>query len=186
MSKDKKALAKHVASLAEPDSPAMVMRDPMVFEFLEIRPQDTMFESDLEHALLDKLEAFLMELGRGFCFEGRQKRILIGGEYFFVDLVFYHRILKCHVLVELKTEPFTHENLGQLNTYLSWYQANEMTKGDNPPVGILLSTHKNDTLVEYALAGMDNQLFVSRYQVALPDKDQIKAFVDAQRKEAGE
>ena len=142
LSKDKNALAKHVALLAEPDRPALVMRDPMIFEFLGIRPQDTMLESDLEHALLDKLEAFLLELGRGFCFEGRQKRILIGDEYFFVDLVFYHRILKCHVLVELKAEPFTHENLGQINTYLNWYRTNEMTEGDNPPVGILLSTQK--------------------------------------------
>ncbi len=186
LSKDKAALARHVASLAEPDQPALVLRDPMVFEFLGIRPQDTMLESDLEHALLDKLEQFLLELGRGFCFEARQKRILIGGEHFFVDMVFYHRILKCHVLVELKIEPFNHENLGQLNTYLNWYRDNEMTEGDSPPVGILLCTHKNDTLVEYAVAGMDNQLFVSRYQVALPDKHQIEAFIEAQLKEVGE
>jgi len=130
----------------------------VVFEFLGVRPQDTMLETDLEHALLDKLEPFLLELGRGFCFEARQKRIVIGGEYFYVDLVFYHRILKCHVLVELKTEPFNHENLGQLNTYLNWYAQNEQSDGDNPPVGILLCTNKNDALVKYAVAGMDNQL----------------------------
>ncbi|MEM8864196.1 MAG: PDDEXK nuclease domain-containing protein [Planctomycetota bacterium] len=186
LSKDKNALAKHVESLAEPDHPAMVLRDPMVFEFLGIRPQDTMLETDLEHALLDKLEQFLLELGRGFCFETRQKRIVIGGDYFFVDLVFYHRILKCHVLVELKTEPFTHENLGQLNTYVNWFAENEQTEGDNPPVGILLCTNKNDALVEYATAAIDNQLFVSRYQVALPDKEQIAAFIEAQLKEVGE
>lgn len=145
-----------------------------------------MLESDLEHALLDKLEQFLLELGRGFCFEARQKRILIGGEHFFIDLVFYHRILKCHVLVELKIEPFNHEHLGQLNTYLNWYREHEMTAGDSPPVGILLCTNKNDALVQYALAGMDNQLFVSRYQVALPDKQQIEAFLEAQLKEVDE
>ncbi len=183
LSKDKAALAKHVQSLAEPDEPRLVLRDPVVFEFLGIRPQDTMLESDLEHALLDKLEPFLLELGRGFCFEARQKRILIGGEHFFIDLVFYHRILKCHVLVELKTEPFNHENLGQLNTYLNWYAQNEKTEGDNPPVGILLCTNKNDALVNYAIAGMDNQLFVSRYQVALPDKNQIALFIESQLKE---
>ena len=182
LSKDKAALAKHVQSLAEPDEPSLVLRDPVVFEFLGIRPQDTMLESDLEHSLLDKLEPFLLELGRGFCFEARQKRILIGGEHYYVDLVFYHRILKCHVLVELKTEPFTHENLGQLNTYLNWYAQNEQTEGDNPPVGILLCTNKNDALVKYAVAGMDNQLFVSRYQVALPDKDQIASFIESQLK----
>jgi len=186
LSKDKAALAKHVASLAEPDQPAQVLRDPMVFEFLGIRPQDTMLESDLEHALLDKLEQFLLELGRGFCYEARQKRILIGGDYFFVDLVFYHRILKCHVLVELKIEPFSHENLGQLNTYVNWYRDHEMTEGDSPPIGILLCTHKNDTLVEYALANMDNQVFVSRYQIALPDKHQIEAFINAQLREVGD
>ena len=186
LSKDKAALARHVESLAEPDQPALVLRDPMIFEFLGIRPQDTMLESDLEHALLDKLEQFLLEFARGFCFEARQKRILIGGEHFFIDLVFYHRILKCHVLVELKIEPFNHENLGQLNTYLNWYRDNEMTAGDSPPVGILLCTTKNDALVEYAVAGMDNQLFVSRYQVALPDKHQIEAFIEAQLKEVGE
>ena len=183
LSKDKAALARHVQSLAEPDEPSLVLRDPVVFEFLGIRPQDTMLESHLEHALLDKLEPFLLELGRGFCFEARQKRIIIGGEYYYVDLVFYHRLLKCHVLVELKTEPFTHENLGQLNTYLNWYAENERTEGDNPPVGILLCTNKNDALVKYAVAGMDNQLFVSRYQVALPDKDQIASFIESQLKE---
>ncbi len=183
LSKDKAALAKHVQSLAETNEPSLVLRDPVVFEFLGIRPQDTMLESDLEHALLDKLEPFLLELGRGFCFEARQKRILIGGEHFYMDLVFYHRILKCHVLVELKTEPFTHENLGQLNTYLNWYAQNEQTESDNPPVGILLCTNKNDALVKYAVAGMDNQLFVSRYQVALPDKDQIASFIESQLKD---
>ena len=183
LSKDKEALSQHINSLAETDKPELILRDPVVFEFLGVRPQDTMLESDLEHALLDKLEPFLLELGRGFCFEARQKRILIGGEYFFVDLVFYHRLLKCHILVELKTEPFNHENLGQLNTYLNWYAENERSEGDNLPIGILLCTGKNEALVRYATAGMDNQLFVSRYQVALPDKDQIATFIAAQMKD---
>ena len=164
----------------------MVIRDPFVFEFLGLKAQETMLESDLETALLDKLEQFLLELGRGFCFEARQKRILIGTEYYFVDLVFYHRILKCHVLVELKVEPFSHENLGQLNTYLNWFRENEMTEGDDLPVGILLCTHKNDALVEYALAGIDNQLFVSRYQMALPERRQIETFMAAQLKQVRE
>lgn len=183
LSKDRAALAGHVQSLTEPDVPALVVRDPYVFEFLGLRPQETMFESDLESALLDKLQQFLLELGRGFCFEARQKRIRIGDEHFFVDLVFYHRLLKCHVLVELKVDAFNHEHLGQLNTYVNWYRENEMTDGDLPPIGILLCTDKNDALVEYALAGIDNQLFVSRYQVALPDKHQIEAFIKAQLEE---
>ena len=119
-----------------------------------------MGESDIEDALLDKLQEFLLELGHGFCFEARQKRILIGSKHFFVDLVFYHRILKCHILLELKIDEFKHEHLGQLNTYVSWYKKNAMTKGDNPPIGILLCTQKEHSLAEYALADMKNSLFV--------------------------
>jgi hypothetical protein len=145
-----------------------------------------MSESHLEEQLIDKLEAFLLELGHGFCFEARQKRILIGDEHFFIDLVFYHRILKCHVLVELKLAQFSQENIGQLNTYVSWYRKNMMTEGDNPPIGILLCTDQNHALVEYALAGMDNQLFVSKYQLELPKKDEMRRFIEAQLRDAGQ
>jgi hypothetical protein len=139
-----------------------------------------MSESTLEEQIIVKLEDFLLELGNGFCFEARQKRILIGDEFFFVDLVFYHRILKCHVLVELKLEQFIHENIGQLNTYVSWYKKNMMSDGDNPPIGILLCTGKNQALVEYALAGMDNDLFVSKYLLELPSKEDMRAFIEHQ------
>ena len=127
-----------------------------------------------------RLEHFLLELGRGFCFEARQRRVLIGGEHFFVDLVFYHRILECHVLLELKSAGFSHEYLGQLNTYVSWYREHEMTPGDNPPIGILLCTERNHALVKYGLAGMNSQLFVSKYQLQLPDESEMRAFVEAQ------
>jgi len=122
-------------------------------------------------------------LGHGFCLEARQKRILTGDTHNFVDLVFYHRILKCHVLVELKLAEFSHENIGQLNTYVSWYKKNIMTDGDNPPVGILLCTQKDHTLVEYALAGMDNALFVSRYQVELPKREDMQRLIEETIKE---
>lgn len=161
------------------------IRDPYIFEFLGLKSAEVMSESHLEAQLIDKLQEFMLELGHGFCFEARQKRILMGGEYFFVDLVFYHRILKCHVLIELKLEPFNHENIGQLNTYLSWYRQNMMSSGDNPPVGILLCTGKNHALVEYALAGMDNQLFVSKYQMELPKKEDMQRFIDEQMKKVG-
>ena len=164
MSKDKKRLARIVSDKAEPASPAQVIRDPYIFEFLGLRSHEALTERNLEGLLIDRLQEFLLELGRGFCFEARQKRMLIGGEHFFVDLVFYHRILKCHVLIELKVDAFSHEYLGQLNTYVNWFRVNEMTGDDNPPIGILLCTKKNEALVEYALAGMDNQLFVSKYQ----------------------
>jgi predicted nuclease of restriction endonuclease-like (RecB) superfamily len=185
LSTDKAALAKLAHADAEPASSRQIIRDPYVFEFLGLKPQEIMGERQLEDALLDKLQDFLLELGHGFCFEARQKRLLIGGEHFFVDLVFYHRILKCHVLIELKNDAFKHEHLGQLNSYVGYYAKNEMAEGDQPPVGILLCTRKNEELVEYALAGMSNQLFVSRYQVQLPGKEEIAAFLHKAVEELG-
>jgi predicted nuclease of restriction endonuclease-like (RecB) superfamily len=179
LSHDKKKLSE-LAQASSEQQPRLNIRDPYVFEFLGLKPAEVMSESDLEQQLIDRLQTFLLELGHGFCFEARQKRILIGDEHFFVDLVFYHRILKCHVLVELKIERFSHENLGQLNTYVSWYRTNMMTEGDNPPIGILLCTDKNHALAEYALAGMDNQLFVSRYQLELPKREEMQRFIDEQ------
>jgi predicted nuclease of restriction endonuclease-like (RecB) superfamily len=183
LSKNKTALSKIIQNKAEIDNPAFVIKDPYVFEFLGLKPRDIMNESLLETQLIDKLEDFLLELGNGFCFEAKQRRILIGDEFFFVDLVFYHRILKCHVLVELKVSPFTHENIGQLNTYVSWYKKNIMRAEDNPPIGILLCTENNHALVEYALAGMDNNLFVSKYLLELPKKEEMQAFVEDQVKQ---
>jgi predicted nuclease of restriction endonuclease-like (RecB) superfamily len=177
LSKDKKKLAALVQADAEIGHPSMAVRDPYVFEFLGLRSREVMGESDLEDALLDKLQDFLLELGHGFCFEARQKRILIGESYNFVDLVFYHRVLKCHVLLELKVSEFSHEHLGQLNTYVSWYKRNQMTAGDNPPIGILLCTRKDHALVEYALADMDKRLFVSKYQVELPSREEMQRFL---------
>lgn len=185
LSTDKEALANFTHAQAEPQQSRQVIRDPYVFEFLGLKPQEVMSEGHLEDALLDKLQDFLLELGHGFCFEARQKRLLIGGEHFFVDLVFYHRILKCHVLIELKNDAFKHEHLGQLNSYVGYYQQNEMSEGDQPPVGILLCTRKNEELVEYALAGMSNTLFVSRYQVQLPGKEEIAAFLHKAVEELG-
>jgi predicted nuclease of restriction endonuclease-like (RecB) superfamily len=177
LSTDKEKLSQLANQGAEVASPSLNIRDPYVFEFLGLRAHEVMSESVLEDILLDRLQSFLLELGHGFCFEARQKRLLIGDEHFFVDLVFYHRILKCHVLVELKVGDFTHENIGQLNTYVSYYKKNVMTDGDNPPVGILLCAKKNQALVEYALAGMDNNLFVSKYQLELPSKEEMQDFL---------
>ncbi|MBI4318078.1 MAG: DUF1016 family protein [Chloroflexi bacterium] len=182
LSRDKEALSRLANVAAEAQTPALAISDPYVFEFLGLRPQEVLPESALEAALLAKLEAFLLELGHGFCFEARQKRLLIGEEAFFVDLVFYHRVLKCHVLVELKVDAFRHEHLGQINTYVSYYRAREMTAGDQPPVGILLCTGKNHVLVEYALAGLDNRLFVSKYQLELPKPEDLQRYIDEQRR----
>jgi len=186
LSKNKEKLADLVKAGAQQAEPQLAVRDPYIFEFLGIKSKEVMSESDLEDSLLDKLQDFLLELGHGFCFEARQKRILIGDTHGFVDLVFYHRILKCHVLVELKIDKFTHENLGQLNTYVTWYRKHMMLEGDNRPVGLLLCTHRDRALVEYALAGMDNKLFVSKYQLELPKKEDIQRFLEEKIREAGD
>ena len=186
LSRNKKKLAALIRSSAERDAVRLAVRDPYVFEFLGIKSKEVMSESDLEDGLLDKLQDFLLELGHGFCFEARQKRILIGQTHGFVDLVFYHRILKCHVLVELKVDEFKHEHLGQLNTYVSWFKRNVMAEGDNPPVGLLLCTRKDHSLVEYALADLPNRLFVSKYQLELPSREQIQKFLDAQIREVSD
>ena len=184
LSTNKSKLAAYVQEKAEQSLPILNIRDPYVFEFLGLKSKEVMYESDLEDAILDNLEHFLLELGHGFCFETRQKRILIGDKHYFIDLVFYHRILKCHVLVELKLAEFNHQNIGQLNTYVSWYRKNMMLEGDNPPIGILLCTHKNHSLVEFALAGMDNRLFVSKYQLELPKREEIERFLEEKLQEA--
>lgn len=155
----------------------LAIRDPYVFEFLGLGDGAALEESQLETALLDRLKDFLLELGHGFCFEARQKRILIGDEHFFIDLVFYHRILKCHILVELKAAAFSHEHLGQLNTYLADYKDRELSDGDRPPIGLLLCTRKNEALVRYAIGDLPNQVFVSRYELRLPQRTEIEAFL---------
>jgi predicted nuclease of restriction endonuclease-like (RecB) superfamily len=180
LSFDKKRLSSETQSAAEKDASALAIRDPYVFEFLGLKPQEVMHESNLEAAILQNLEGFLLELGHGFCFEARQKRILIGESLYFVDLVFYHRVLKCHVLIELKLAEFNHENIGQLNTYVSWYRKHMMSEGDNPPIGILLCTKKDHALVEYALSAIDNDIFVSKYLLELPKKEDMQRFIDAQ------
>ena len=157
-------------------SPAITIKDPFSFEFLGLRPE-AFTENDLENALIGHLQEFLLEMGKGFCFEARQKRMIIDDEYYFADLVFYNRILHCNVIIELKDDEFRHADLSQLNAYVSYFRENEMNIGDNPPVGILLCTRKGDKMVEYALAGMDNDLFVSTYMLSLPNKKTLQAFL---------
>lgn len=164
-------------NLEKINTQASFIKDIYTFEFLGLPIKDAVEESDLETALLDHLQQFLLEMGHGFCLESRQKRILIGEEYFFIDLVFYHRILKCHVLIDLKVEEFNHSNAGQLNTYINYYKKEIQLPGDNPPIGILMVTNKTEALVEYATAGMDEKLFVRKYLLELPDKKKIEAFI---------
>ena len=178
ISRKPEELSEKVQEKTEKSTSLDIIKSPFTFEFLGLKAEDVVYESDLEQALIEHLEEFLMELGRGFCFEARQKRIIIGNEYFFCDLVFYHRILKCHVLVELKVDSFSHEHIGQLKTYVNYYRKEIMQPDDNPPVGILLVTNKNNALVEYAIADSDRELFVSKYIVELPDKKQLEQFIN--------
>lgn len=160
----------------ENTTPAFSIKDPFTFEFLGLKPE-AFSESDLEDALILHLQEFLLELGKGFCFEARQKRMIIDDEYYFADLVFYNRILHCNVIIELKDDEFRHADLSQLNAYVSYFKENEMHDGDNPPVGILLCTRKGKKMVEYALAGLDNKLFISTYMLALPDTKTLEDFL---------
>jgi predicted nuclease of restriction endonuclease-like (RecB) superfamily len=159
-----------------------IVKSYYFFEFLNLKNPHLVQENDLEEALITHLQQFMIELGNGFCFEARQKRILIGDEYYFIDLVFYHRILKCHILVELKTEKANHEHIGQLKTYINYYKKEISLASDNPPIGILLVTDHNKALVEYAVADSDKDLFVSQYELQLPDKEKLILFIENELK----
>ena len=150
-----------------------VIKTPFVYEFLGLKDSDVIEESDLENALMNHLEEFLLELGTGFCFESRQKRIVVDDEYFFCDLVFYHRILKCHVLVDLKASKIKYDDIAQMNLYLSYYKKNVMQKDDNPPVGILMCTEAGKELVEYASKGIDENFFFQKYKFNLPEPEKL-------------
>lgn len=182
LSKKPEKLMALVNDKAETAMPANIVKSPYVFDFLGLRSVDVVDESDLEKLLITHIQDFILELGNGFCFEGRQKRILIDNEHFFVDLVFYHRILKCHVLVELKTKKFNYADIAQLNMYVAYYRENMMVEGDNPPVGILLCTDATTEMVKYATAGMDESLFVSKYLLQLPPKETFIDFINDELK----
>jgi predicted nuclease of restriction endonuclease-like (RecB) superfamily len=178
MAADKEAAFAQLAQKITPALPKDIIKSHYFFEFLGINSPEMVEESALELALINHLQQFIIELGNGFCFEARQKRILIGGEYFFVDLVFYHRILKCHVVIELKVDSFSHAHVSQLVTYLNFYKQNMMEESDNPPIGILLVTDKNTALVEYATANEKDRLFVSKYKLNLPSEQDLKMFIE--------
>lgn len=182
LSQQPEKLAEMVLQKTNPQAPKDIIKNIYAFEFLDISTQSIVEESDLETALLDNLQQFITELGNGFCLESRQKRILIGETYYFIDLVFYHRILKCHILLDLKIGAFEHGDIGQLNTYLNFYKQEIAELNDNPPVGILLVAEKDQALVKYATAGMDENLFIQKYLVQLPDKNQLENYIETELK----
>jgi predicted nuclease of restriction endonuclease-like (RecB) superfamily len=183
LSKNKRAVVSRARKESR-EAPATIedlIRDPYILEFTGLADRPSYSENDLESALLDHVQHFLLELGTGFCFEARQFRITVGNEHDRVDLVFYHRRLRCHVLLDLKIRPFSHGDAGQMNFYLNYFKKHMMAAGDQPPVGILLCSDKEETKVEYATVGLSQKLFVSRYLVALPSVAQLKKFVEADR-----
>ena len=173
-----KKLAKLIKDKTTPQKPIDIIKNIYAFEFLNLNVKDVVEESDLETALLDNLQEFIIELGNGFCLEARQKRILIGDKYYFIDLVFYHRVLKCHVLIDLKIGAFEHGDIGQLNTYLNYFKEEISEQNDNPPVGILLVAEKDHALVKYATAGMSENLFIQKYLVQLPSKEHLEKHIE--------
>ena len=163
----------------EINQPADIIRDPYVFEFLGVPENKPILESDLENALVVQIEKFFLELGRGFMFVGTQQRVTLNNTHYYVDMVFYNKILRAYVLIELKTKRLTPEAAGQLNMYLNYYAAEVNDPDDNPPIGIILCTEKDSLPAEYALGGLSNNIFASRYVLYMPDKEQLIAQVEA-------
>ncbi len=160
--------------------PQEAIKDPFIFEFLDLK--DEYSESDLEEALIDHLESFLLELGDDFCFMGRQKRLRVGHEWYRVDLVFFHRSLRCLVVIELKIGSFTHADAGQMNFYLNYAREHWGREGENPPVGLILCSEKNEALARYALEGLANEVLAAEYRIALPDEELLAAELAQTRK----
>ncbi len=172
--KDKDAILQLASEGQIITQPGDILRDPFVFEFLKIPEPHAISETDLETLLCDHLQPFLLELGKGFTFVGRQYRITINNTHYRVDLVFYHRILRCFVLIDLKINDVQHDDIGQMNLYLGYFAAEENVEGDNPPIGIILTRNKDELLVEYATYQMNSQLFVQKYQLYLPDREELR------------
>lgn len=173
LSKDKKGVLELSEQGQEIQNAEDILKDPYVLEFLDL-PENKYLENELEEKLISNLQNFLLELGKGFTFEKRQYRISISGKHFYVDLVFYHRILKCFVLIDLKRGEVTHQDIGQMNLYLNYFKKEVNSEDDNQPIGIVLGASKDHILVEYATENISNQLFVSKYQLYLPNKLQIE------------
>jgi predicted nuclease of restriction endonuclease-like (RecB) superfamily len=162
------------------ENPADIIREPYVLEFLKIPEVYHLTESDLETRLIDNLQSFLLELGKGFAFIGRQYRITLGNRNYYVDLVFYHRILKCFVLIDLKKDEASYKDVGQMNMYLGYFEKEENVEGDSPPIGIVLAKEKDDILINYAMHNVSSQLFVNKYQLYLPDKEELRRLIHSQ------
>lgn len=173
-SKDKSFVRKDSKDTEPSSEPADIIKDPYILEFLAIADKSNLLEKELEQALLDKLQGFLLELGKGFSFIARQKRITLDGEHFYIDLVFYNYFLKCFVLIDLKTGKLTHQDIGQMDFYVRYFEKEIKQEGDNPTIGIMLCADKNDAMVKYSILGEDKKLFASKYMLYLPTEEELK------------
>lgn len=182
LSRDKKGVLQLSEKGQIASQPTEVIKDPYVLDFLKIPQSNRVTEKHLEQKIIDNLQMFLLELGKGFTFVGRQYKISLRNKHFYIDLVFYHRILKCFVLIDLKTKSVRHNDIGQMNLYLNYFKTEESVEGDKEPIGIILSADKDEVLVEYATGGISNKIFVSKYQLYLPDKKllqkQVKSILE--------
>jgi predicted nuclease of restriction endonuclease-like (RecB) superfamily len=173
-SKDKEGILQLAQKGKIIEKPTDLLREPYILEFLNIPEPYQLSETDLEQHIIDNLQHFLLELGKGFAFIGRQYRIMLGNRPHYVDLVFYHRILKCFVLIDLKVEEAGYEDVGQMNMYMGYFAKEENVEGDNPPIGIVLARYKDELLIEYATYESNSQLFVQKYQLYLPEKEELR------------
>lgn len=177
ISQNPSKMSNYIQSDSEKMDLSDLIKTPFVYEFLGLKDTEIVEESDLEQALINHLQEFILELGNGFCFETRQKRILIDDDYFICDLVFYHRILKCHVLIDLKAKKIKYDDIAQMNLYLSYYKHNIMQKNDNPPIGILICTQAGKELVKYTTEGIDKNLFIKKYKLNLPSEERLTSWI---------
>jgi predicted nuclease of restriction endonuclease-like (RecB) superfamily len=178
-SQDKEGIIRLASNGKIVEQPEDLLRDPYVFEFLKIPEPYHIAEKELETRLINNIQQFLLELGRGFAFVGRQYGITVNNKRHRIDLVFYHRFLRCFVLVDLKVDEVKHKDIGQMNMYLGYFAKEEYFEGDNPPIGIILTRHKDELLVEYATYGVTSQLFVSKYQLYLPNEAELRAKLES-------
>lgn len=158
-----------------------IIKDPYILEFLNLENKNYIYEKDIETALLEHLQKFLLELGKGFSFVARQKRINFDGENFYIDLIFYNYLLKCFVIIDLKVEKLTHQDLGQMQMYVNYYTREMMNEGDNPPIGIVLCSEKSDSVVKYTLPENNTQIFASKYMLYLPTEEELKRELEKER-----
>ena len=173
-SQDKQSVAAEIETTVPKPEYEKIVKDPYVLEFLDLPKNEHFYESNLEQALIDHLQKFLLELGRGFSFVARQKHFNVEGRHFYIDLVFYNYILKCFVLIDLKTEDLTHQDIGQMQMYVNYYTREQMNEGDNPPIGILLCADKSDMLVRYTLPEGNTQIYASKYMAYMPSEEELK------------